>query len=295
MIKCGVFDSLGVTRSSLMSCYESIIDSEHEKLRNNISGQLDMFSMATETVSSSYSYPLLEEYPLKELLQMEKESSGLYFSGHMIDSYSDHVLAISPDRISDILDDLSEDGDDADVKKDTSRSVYSDKASVSIVGIINSKRTKLNKKGETMAFVTVEDKYAEIEVIAFAKQYNKLSDILVVDCPIHITGTVSVEDDRVRIMLSNAEVLISNSDYGKLTSSTMSQEPKLYIKLPSLSDSRINLIYRIAMLNRGTTKIVLYDSSTKKYVAMRDLGVNPGENVLNRLKNVFSSENVILK
>ncbi|MBR5817369.1 MAG: DNA polymerase III subunit alpha, partial [Clostridia bacterium] len=58
LIKCGVFDSLGVTRSSLISCFESIIEAEHTKSRNNVSGQLDMFSMGREVeVSGGVEYP----------------------------------------------------------------------------------------------------------------------------------------------------------------------------------------------------------------------------------------------
>ncbi len=292
MIKCGVFDSLGVTRSSLMSVYENILDSEHDKIRNNISGQMDLFSMAADNGASmvSYSYPIMEEYPLRELLLLEKESSGMYFSGHLSDSYSEHIKAIAPDSIADIIEELSEDFV-ADGKPR-----YYDKAKVTICGIISSKTTKITKNGDTMAFITLEDRLGEIEVIVFARQYKQFSEFLAEESAIKVTGTVSAEDnDSPRILLESLECLISNTDYKKKTLRDENAEARIFIKLPSLRDERINKIYRISALNRGNAKIVIFDESSRKYSVMKDVSVCPSEKVLEKLGEIFSSENVVFK
>ena len=132
MIMCGVFDSLGTSRSALMICYENILDSEHEKVRNNISGQMDLFSAISSSpvASGGYKYPDVQEYSLKELLILEKECSGMYFSGHMVDNYSEHIAALNPDRTGDII---IETGDDY-VSSGISR--YKDKSNVRVAGII---------------------------------------------------------------------------------------------------------------------------------------------------------------
>jgi DNA polymerase III alpha subunit len=84
MIKCGVFDSFGITRQALMSVFEGILNSEHDKVRNNISGQLDLFSMSmissNADVASVYEYPCIPEYELRELLSYEKENSDFFHS-----------------------------------------------------------------------------------------------------------------------------------------------------------------------------------------------------------------------
>jgi DNA polymerase III alpha subunit len=173
LIKCGAFDGFGITRRSLMECFEKIIDSEHDRVRNNIRGQMDLFSMAQDTPSKKvgYEYPLYPEYTMRELLILEKESSGMYFSGHIMDSFKKYLERLSPDSISDILDDTSDDEVRADKK-------YHDKSCVTVAGIINAKRTKVTKNGEVMAYLTLEDRYAEINVIVFAKSYNKFSSVL---------------------------------------------------------------------------------------------------------------------
>ena len=288
MIKCGAFDSLGATRHALISCYESILDSEHEKIRNNISGQMDLFSSVSVSSNTTYQYPDVNEYSLKELLALEKESSGMYFSGHIIDGFTDHISRIRTDKISDILDAATEGGlDELKVK-------YCDRAHVKVAGVITAKRTKIVKNGDTMAFVMLEDRYAEIEVVVFARQYSKLSALIIEDSAVVVEGSLSIEEgEPAKILLSNMERLYENGAVEK--KNEKSQEPCFYIKVPTLSDQRIQRIYRIAALNRGNTKIVIFDESTKKYSVMKDVLISSEEKVRERLSSVFSSENVVFK
>ena len=287
LIKCGVFDSFGVTRSSLLNCYEGILDSEHDRVRNNISGQLDLFSNSFSSgVVTTYKLPDIPEFSLRELLILEKESSGMYFSGHMIDNYSKHITDIAPDKISDILEEAAEENKNSDK--------YTDKSQVKIAGIVTSKRTKVTKSGDVMAFLTVEDRYAEIEVIVFAKSYKKYADIVTEETAVVITGNISTEEGETpRILLSDANLLQADLEYR--TQNKKELLPTIYIKVSSLSDSRIANIQRISALNRGNARIVLFDESTKKYSAMKSVSIDPSERVMFRLASIFSKENVILK
>ena len=287
LIKCGAFDSLSVTRSSLMHCFESIIDSEHDRARNNIAGQMDLFSQSVGASSSvHYKYPDIAEYPMRELLLLEKESSGMYFSGHLIDGFSRHLEKLSPDKISEIIEQLSDEGIEG--------TKYKDKSAVKVAGIITAKRTKVTKSGAVMAYLTLEDRFGEIDIVVFAKNYQKFSDILEEDTAVVIEGNIATEEGEApRVLLSAAASLIPNSDYSKKESENT--EKKIYIKVPNLNDSRINVILRISALNRGNAKIVLYDESRKKYCAMKDCLAAPSEKVMTKLSSLFGEENVILK
>ncbi len=292
LIKCGVFDKLGVPRSALLGCYESIIEAEHEKTRSNISGQMDMFSFALDSgeaiAERGYVYPALPEFKLKDLLMLEKESSGMYFSGHMIDSYSKHVSTFKVDPISSIIDDLDE-------EVATPTPTYKDKMEVRIAGIISAKKTKVTKNGDTMAFLTVEDRVAEIEVVVFAKYYSRLSRELAVDSAVLITGNIAAEDEGApRILLSDAKPLISNESITENTSQGAVAQ-RLFIKAESTLDKRLDIVYRLAHLNRGAAQVIVYDASTGKYSAMKGLSVDPTDKVLNKLMETFGKENVILK
>ena len=289
LVKCGVFDSLGITRSALVASYENIIESEHARQRSNITGQMDIFAVASSSShSTSYEYPDLKEYSLKELLLLEKESSGMYFSGHMIDHYSDEIDKLSVDRISDLISAFSEDG--------VADGRYTDRAKVRVAGIVNAKKTKVTKNGDTMAFVTLEDRYSEIEVIVFARQYAEFSDELFVENAVVIEGNISVEDgDVVRIILSSARSLGTGASYATEKPRAAVQEGKIYIKLPDVTDRNIGPIYRIANFNRGNAAVIIFDESTKKYVALKGVTMAQTDKVRDKLTSLYGVNNVVFK
>ncbi len=296
LIKCGVFDSLGHTRNSLLNCFEGIMDAELESKHSNVAGQFDLFSMGfgggNEFKAPEYEYPDYPEYALKELLILEKESSGMYFSGHMIDDYSRHVEKLSVDEISDILNDFSDDASSKSKK-------YFDKSEVKIAGIITNKRTKATKNGSTMAFITVEDKLGEIEIVVFSRQNILFDQILYQDNAVCIVGSISAEEgEEPKILLAKAEALISNRDMPEDIRTYDQKEVgnrNIYIRVANQKDERIPLIYRISALNRGNTQVVIFDDSTRKCLAMKNICLDPTDKVVNKLKDIFGMDNVVIK
>ena len=293
LVKCGVFDSLGVSRSSLLACYESIMDSESERHRNNVSGQMDLFGLSDASAAYvSYNYPKIEELSLKELLLFEKECSGMYFSGHMIDGYSKAIEQIRPDKISEIINDLDENSQSPSPK-------YKDRMQVKIAGIISEKRTKVTKNGDTMAFIKLEDRVSEIEVIVFARQYANFAEEIFEENAVVIGGSISQEDNEApRILLSDVKPLSPNgiaAEQKQEASGTASAQKRFYIKVPSLSDEKVKLIYRVAAFNKGDVQIVLFDEGTRKYSVMKDATVSATEKALEKLTDIFGNGNVVLK
>ena len=292
LIKCGAFDSLGITRSSLLACYEAIVDAELDSKHSNVRGQFDLFSVGfgdTEIQAPSYAYPDIPEFSLRELLILEKESSGMYFSGHMADNYSNHIAALRVDKIAEILDDFSEDAVVANPK-------YKDKSTVKVAGIITARRTKVTKNGSTMATIVLEDKLAEIEIVVFAKQYTSFYSELHVDNAVCITGNISAEEgEEPRILLSGVEKLIPNASYNAPASDDADKKKTVYIRVKNQKDERIPLIYRIAALNRGDAQIVLFDDSTRKSLAMKNILVDPTDKVISKLRDVFGQNDVVLR
>ena len=290
LIKCGVFDSLGITRSALISCFENIIEAEHNKSRNNISGQLDMFSLgATDNVSSTVEYPNVPEFSLKERLSLEKESSGMFFSGHPLDDFSNNIKDLGCDKISDIISAFAE---------DTVSEKYTDKANVRVCGIISSVRLKAVKNGENMAFIKLEDRYGEIEAIIFPKQFKRVAALISDDVAVSVEGTLSVEDDDVRIILSDMKHLCENDSYNrvqKVKEPEVKKERTVYIKVNNLSDTKLSSLARMSLLYPGKSSIVFYDASSGKYVNYKGYSISLEENVVSRLKNTFGESNVVIK
>ena len=285
LIKAGAFDSLGKKRSQLMSKYEEIVDSATNLSRTTAHGQTDIFSMmddgSDKDILPQFKYPEIEEFSKKELLMFEKEVAGIYFSGHILDSYSKHIAQISPVKIVDIT------------GNEEKESVYKEKDKVTVAGIITSRTVKQTKKKENMAFITVEDSSGEVEVIVFPAFYEKYADVLVVENIVSITGNVSVrEDEPCKILLANAENVVQNSDFEEKPKKS---SPKLYLKVNSMKEPVVKEITKLLKDFSGDAEIIFYDSQTKKYVKATELSISVNEQVLTILKAILGGESVIYK
>ena len=303
LIKSGAFDTLGTYRSRLLASYERLIDSRTEQNKSNISGQLDMFSTFFESSAAvsapKFSYPEIPDFTLKEKLMLEKESSGMYFSGHMIDSYSDNVSELPVEKISVLLD----------------KDAVSDKQQVGICGIISSVTVKNTRKNEKMAFVTVEDRYGEIECLVFPNKYKDNYHKLRVDAAVYIEGTLSVRDDEdTKILLNFMDELTDNGRYVKKgnVTRTLRQEisqktneqtaqkktsptyKKLYLRVPDIRCREYLKAKNIVDIFDGTVKVIFYSRETSSYSDYTS-GISLSEYVLGELRQLLGEENVVVK
>ena len=149
-----------------------------------------------------------------------------------------------------------------------------------------------------MAFITLEDRYGEIEVIVFARQYKLFQKEIFTENAVVVEGTLSFEDgDEVRVLLSNLTPLSSNSELDEKVS--LSEEKSkistVYVKVPSVSDPKVSTLTRLALLNPGKSKIVVYDSSKNCYQALKDASISLTDKVILRLKSVFGNDSVVIK
>ena len=96
--------------------------------------------------------------------------------------------------------------------------------------------------------------------------------------------------------MSKLTPLKSNSEYTQSEVSANQPTPqRLFIKLDAFDENKLTPIYRISNLNPGKCAVIIFDSATKKYTAIKNASVNPSEKVLTRLKSLFGAENVVLK
>ena len=240
LIKCGSFDGLGLYRSQLLSSYETIIDNVQQKNRNNPIGQMDMFSLGDIDVPS-FEYPDIPEYSVRELLLLEKDASGMYFSGHMLDNYQNHLDDLDVITTAE----LGETDDSGEL-------IYSDKDRVKLAGIITSVSLKTTKNDDRMAFFKLEDKLGEVECIVFPKKYNEYYHEIFVDGAVYIEGTVSIKDDEnPKILVNHLAPLTDNEHYASV--SVQNPEKIEKIDAESKNEPIVN-----AQENLGPSKFSMY-------------------------------------
>ncbi|MBQ9703684.1 MAG: DNA polymerase III subunit alpha, partial [Clostridia bacterium] len=188
LIKVGAFDSLGRYRSQLMKMYEEIVDSALGLSRSTLHGQTDIFSMLSaddvDCLMPKFEYPNIEEFSKKEILVYEKEVTGMYFSGHILDAYSKHMKDLNLTKISSLL------------ANDENEYIHKDKEIVKVAGIVTSRVVKQTKNMENMAFITIEDQTGSIEIIVFPNSFKKFEYMFYNENVVWIKGSLSLRDDE---------------------------------------------------------------------------------------------------
>ena len=283
LIKSGAFDGMGAYRSQLLASYEKIIENAQSKNRSEIDGQIDFFSLMSEAVTAApvrFEYPDIPEFPLREKLMLEKECSGMYFSGHILNDYSKNIDALDADLIADIYSAFEEDGDGG----------YKDRQTVTVAGMITKKTVKNTKSGEAMAFVLIEDKTAEIEAVVFARQYERFADLLLPETPVAVRGTISIKDEeKPKILLNDCKILLPNADY------VAEKTQKLYLRVASVEDPQTAQALALIGQPKDGAEIVLYDRTTKQYVKAVGRRAAVTDALLEQLVMLLGKENVAVK
>ncbi len=191
LIKCGAFDSTGHHRAQMMAVLEDALDYGQRIQREKNDPQMGLFDMGgTPVVINRPEMPVMDEWDDKDLLAFEKDSLGFYMSGHPLDRY-DPLL----DKFATV--------------NTVSVREKNDQAGVRIGGIIRNIKTIQTKKGNPMAFVTIEDRHGAMEVTVFFSVYTECYHLLVEDAPVFVQGRIQKDENAVKIL---ADSIISMED-----------------------------------------------------------------------------------
>ena len=322
LIKCGAFDGLKENRNQLLSCYEKLVDLQAEKKRSNLSGQLDMFSVVPagggDLVTASFTYPDIPDLTLREKLMCEKESTGMSFSGHLLDNYTKHLETLPLTPLSEIL--TAGEGSESEM------SALRDRQNVNVAGIVSGITHKMTKKDEPMAFFRLEDRYSEVECIAFPNKYRVCAPLITMDSAIWIEGSLQFrEGESPKIIVNTLHTLTENANFQPKTQPdvarsiqnsqsvsvtpapgarpaqtavrppvTPQQAQKLYLRVPDMNGMTFRKVENLIEIFDGFLPVIFYDNSTKTYIpSTRRISLSPACHA--ELKLLLGEENVVPK
>ena len=184
LIRAGAFDGLEPSRRGMLESVEPILKSIENEQRHNLEGQMDLFSvMAGESSpqNDDYKVPPMVEYTTAELLQMEKDVSGLYLSGHPLDAYREQIGKISTCTVSQLC------GEDAK---------NFDNQHVTILCTVVKNKVMTTRSNTLMAFTTIEDLTGTMEMLVFPKVFAECRAYLQENAVIVTSGRVSYKEDE---------------------------------------------------------------------------------------------------
>ncbi|MDL1988005.1 MAG: DNA polymerase III subunit alpha [Deltaproteobacteria bacterium] len=182
LIKCGAFDSTGANRSQMMVSLENAIDYGQRVQKERTDPQMGLFNMGGVRQDINLpKMPSMNEWDERQLLAFEKEALGFYITGHPLT------------RFEDLLDKFTN-------ANTISLKEKNDGELVRIGGIIINIKTIKTKKGDLMAFVTLEDQHKTVEIIIFSLAYAAVHELLVEDNTVIIQGRVKRDENSVKIL-----------------------------------------------------------------------------------------------
>ncbi len=274
LIKSGAFDSIENNRKFLLENYEIILNNISIKFRENVSGQIDLFGNNSSFNTSILSYKNTSDYNLEEKLEFEKELTGIYLSGHPLDNIN--LFNYRFDKIVDIKNSFF-----------INDNIYKSGDSIILLGLILKKRITLTKSNKKIAFITLQDKTGDIEVVVFSNLYNLNINKLNKNNIIILKATLSLNDSSflkvVCDQILDANEFFNNRDINK----------KLYLKI---NNNNIEDIINLLNQFPGYNKIYIYYSDTKKIkILPNKYNINLCDKLISKLSNLLGENNVYLK
>ncbi len=174
LIMAGALDCLGMGRATLVATLPEAVQMAEQHTRDIAVGQNDMFGAAGAVHAVAGAYTELPEWTEDERLSHEKQTLGLYLTGHPIERHLPELARFTSSRI-------------ADLKPTRDQTVI-------IAGLIVAMRSMNNRRGERMAFMTVDDRSGRIELAVFSDVYQRYRDQLAKDKLIVVEGEVSMDE-----------------------------------------------------------------------------------------------------
>ena len=280
-IKCGAMDCFGHHRSELLAVYDQMMDAVASTRKKNLDGQMGLFSMLEDSDAAvSIPIPRKEELSRAELMAMEKETTGIYISGHPMDDYRPYLKNTHVIPIGDLMDEESK---------------YQDEQIVSVAGVVQSVKMKTTRNNSMMAYVTVEDDTAAIEMLAFSNVLSQYGGYLKENNAVVVTGKLSIRDEKEPQIVVNRARPISDYADGSVPEEPQArpqQNGTLYLRIPSEGDPVLRKVKAILNMFPGTCGAVLFFADTKIRRGTRCL---LADNMIRELKNVLGEANVVVK
>ena len=272
-IKSGALDTLPGTRKQKLIVSGDLLESKAREKKMVMEGQLSFFDLAPEEEKNNFqiTFPNVGEYDKQTLLAFEKETIGIYVSGHPMEEYREVWEKNVTAKTSDFV--VDEDG----------KTVVEDNSNVVIGGMITSKKVKTTKTNQLMAFITIEDLVGTVEVLVFPKIYEKNRPAFTEENKVFVRGRASIGDDPVGKLI--CEEVIPFTD--------IPNELWLQFENQAFYESHIDDVMAELRDSDGKDRVVMYLKEERK---MRRLSENwavlAGPDLLGRLYRILGEKNV---
>ncbi len=261
-------------RAVLLAAMEEAIKAAEQTARTHDSGHADLFGgvFVDEDADVYANHRKAKELTLKERLKGEKDTLGLYLTGHPIDEYEGEIRRFARQRIIDLK-----------PARDTQ----------TVAGMIIALRVMKNKKGDKMGFITLDDRSGRIEASLFADAFHSAQSLLQTDAMVVVEGEVSNDDFSGGLRLRVKRVMSMEDARTNLAESL-----RLKVHTDALKGDQLRWLGDLFKRHRGACPITMeYTRNDAK--ALLQFGENwridPADSLIQTLRDQFGRDNVFLQ
>ncbi|AJO76863.1 DNA polymerase III subunit alpha [Pseudomonas sp. MRSN 12121] len=266
--------SIDQNRAVLLAAMEEAIKAAEQTARTHDSGHADLFGglFVEEDADVYASHRKAKELTLKERLKGEKDTLGLYLTGHPIDEYEGEIRRFARQRIVDLK-----------PARDTQ----------TVAGMIIALRVMKNKKGDKMGFITLDDRSGRIEASLFADAFHSAQALLQTDAMVVVEGEVSNDDFSGGLRLRVKRVMSMEDARTNLAESL-----RLKVHTEALKGDQLRWLGELCKRHRGACPISM-EYTREDAKALLQFGeawrIDPADALIQALRDQFGRDNVFLQ
>ena len=291
LIKCGALDGLDLNRRQMMTTLPEILAGLDNDRRKNVEGQIGLFDVLEPESAGEEGgvvVPDLPEFDTQDLLAFEKETTGLYLSGHPMQRYAARSEELGCQKLYELLA-ATEDG----------TSQYKDDDLVNVLVMISEIRIRLTRNNTTMATVLAEDLTGGMELTVFPKTYSDYGPLLREGAVLLVRARLVVKDeDRPKLIAMSLQEPPAGGTQtaarGPVPQQKQHKVNGLFLRFDGEGDPRIPQINNLMeIFSGGTNPVYYYFKDTERYVRQSAFGtILVSDGLLGELKRILGEENV---
>jgi DNA polymerase-3 subunit alpha len=292
LIHAGALDSFNPNRAQHAADLAEALRAAEQHNAQAAAGQDDLFGLPGEPMARAETVgprESVEAWPEPQRLTQEKATLGLYLTGHPISQYELELVNFTTARLG-----MLSVADGEGIGSGGFRRSHETRATVA--GLVVELRTKQNKNGKRMGFVTLDDRTGRLEVAVFAEVYEQFRDCIVKDALLVVEGGLGMDDFAGQLRLTAEKLYTLEQARARFAKHLLVewQHPKGNgtPALASLADELAELLKPFQ--GGGCPILIEYTGQgAKSLLQLGDLWrVHPGEELLNRLRKHIGSERV---
>ena len=289
LIQCGALDGLGNNRKEMLSSLDRVMDSLDADKRRNIDGQMGFFDLPGASEEKEVSIPAQPDFSPQEKLAMEKEVTGMYLSGHPAAEYLPLFRKKAVVSLGEMQQDAKENG-----------GRYQDGQRVRVLGVVQAVRQKATRKGESMAFITLEDPYGSMELLVFPNVYTRYHSLFREGAVVLAEGRVSLTEEKDTKLVCDAaypppppQAAQNGLPAAPAKEKKHASRPGLYLRVEGKDSPLYRKALQYIAIFDGPVQLYVYFTDTRKLVrAPASLRVDVNPVLLRELRRLLGEDGV---